>query len=318
MRVLITGCCGFIGSHLVEYLLTFDNMMVFGIDQMTRDEDYERKKTNLKILQTHKSFVFIEDDICRTRAISELKPEYIIHLAGLAGVRKSLSEPEKYVYNNIYGHTYLLKEAIANNVKKFIYASSSSVYGENRSGQPFEETNDIINVQSPYAWSKWSNEKISEIYKNTGTSLEIIGCRFFSVYGPRGRPDMAPFKFFQRVMNGEMIEIYGDGSQKRDFTYVKDVVRSLHKIMISSKKLSSIYNIGYGNPITILELVRIIEKILNKNANIIYKPKNNLDVSITFCNNSKLFRDIQYKPDTCTEKGIQHMISYHLTKIFKE
>jgi UDP-glucuronate 4-epimerase len=307
MKIIITGCCGFIGSHLCDFILKNYQWDVFGIDNIK--EDRERKKINLAILNKYKRFQFEEGDICSSLLIEKCRPDIVVHLAGLAGVRNSNDNPEKYIYNNLIGHTYLLKNSIQYRVKKFIYASSSSVYGSNNK-KPFSENDRIDDVESPYALSKWACEKMSKIYANN-EHTEIIGCRFFSVYGPRGRPDMAPFKFYNLIKNDEVIEIYGDGLQERDFTYIDDVIQCILRIIFSKKKLNPIINIGYGQPITILMLIHVLEDLLGKKSKIKFLPRNTLDVPITHCDTSNLQSQIEYIPQFNIQQGLYNMIQYH-------
>lgn len=309
--MLVTGCCGFIGSHLVEYLCEHTDFMIKGIDNFIDHEHIESKYQNLDILKKLDNFEFIEDNICSTQIIQEWKPDIIVHLAGLAGVRKSIEEPEKYILNNVYGHTYLLQEAVKNRVSKFIYASSSSVYGSREDEHyRFKESDAIHNVESPYALSKWMCEKVSTMLSKN-TEMTIVGCRFFSVYGPRGRPDMAPYKFFSKMMNNQVIEVYGDGYQKRDFTYVGDVVRSIHLLMTHSGKLAPIYNICKGETVSINDLIHVLETITRKKAIKIHKKRNTLDVNFTFGCHKNLEKDIHFVPRVCLEDGIKEMVMYH-------
>lgn len=312
MKILITGCCGFIGSHLTEYLSENTQHDIIGIDDMTLTEINKIQQIlNLKIIKDLDRFTFINDNICSTNIISQMKPDVVVHLAGLAGVRKSLEDPEKYIYNNIGGHTRLLKQSVDNNVKKFIYASSSSVYGDRLEYKPFKETDSISTLKSPYALSKFTCENMSNILQND--NIKIIGCRFFSVYGPRGRSDMAPFKFFKNILNNEVIDIFGDGHQKRDFTYILDVIKSLSHLIESKKeKLAPIYNIGNNTPISIIELLNIIESQLNKKALLNFRTMCDADVQLTYCDNNLFYNDFGFRPETSIHHGISKMIQYHL------
>lgn len=309
MKILITGCCGFIGSHLTEYLSRHYDHEILGIDNMTEDES-NRKEENLAILHQLDRFQFEKADICNTPSIERWRPDIVVHLAGLAGVRNSIACPEKYIYNNVFGHSYLLKESIKYHVKKFIYASSSSVYGSNVK-KPFKEEDPIRDLKSPYALSKWTCEKMSEIYSKNSNSTEIIGCRFFSVYGPRGRPDMAPLKFLQKIKNDQVIEVNGDGFQERDFTYIDDVIQCLSKIIHSGHTFDLILNVGYGQPIKILMLISILEELLQKKARVRFLPGNELDAPITHCDTKKLIYSLDYIPHVNIKMGLQKMIDYY-------
>lgn len=309
MKILVTGCCGFIGSHLCEFLLKDSANEIIGIDILAIDDDHVRKEFNLEILQNFDNFIFVQEDICMSNIVKTHTPQVVIHLAGLAGVRKSLEIPEKYIHTNVFGHTYLLKQCMSHGVQRFIYASSSSVYGNRSSEKAFEETDVIENVESPYALSKHTCEKITDILAKT-TTMDCVGVRFFSVYGPRGRPDMAPFKFCDAILKGVPIEINGNGLQKRDYTYVDDVVQSLVKMINHKKPIQGIYNIGYGSPVSIVQLVEYLEEYLGLKAQIQFKPSSSMDVDITFCNNEKFKKEFEFCPQIDFKEGIYRMVQW--------
>ena len=308
MSILVTGCCGFIGSHLCEAFLKL-NKNVIGIDNISIDDDQVRKEFNLEILQDHSNFTFVHDDICMSNVVEKYKPFIVIHLAGLAGVRKSLEIPEKYIHNNVFGHTYLLKQSIKHNVSKFIYASSSSVYGNRSSQDAFSESDALDKVESPYALSKLTCENITEILAKT-TKMQCVGVRFFSVYGPRGRPDMAPYKFCDAMLKGKPVELNGSGNQKRDYTYIDDVVESLMRMVNHTKQISGIYNIGYGSPVSIKTLIEYLEEFTELKAKISQKPVSSMDVEITFCNNSKFKNEFDFAPQVNFRKGLEKMVQW--------
>ena len=197
MRILVTGCAGFIGSHVSEYLLKRGDI-VLGIDNLNDYYDVSRKMENLEILQKYSNFEFRKEDICETESISQWKPDKICHLASMAGVRYSIQNPKIYVKVNIEGFIHILEEARINNVKQIVYASSSSVYGLNKK-VPFSEEDKIETCNSPYATSKMAMELYAKTYHQL-YNLNLIGLRFFTVYGPRGRPDMAPYKFLKAII----------------------------------------------------------------------------------------------------------------------
>ena len=199
MKILVTGCAGFIGSHTCEYLLNRGDI-VLGIDNLNDYYDVERKKDNLEVLNKYENFEFRKEDIRTTKVIEKWKPEKICHLASMAGVRYSIENPEIYVDVNINGFINILEQARKVGVKQIVYASSSSVYGLNKK-RPFSETDPIETPNSPYACSKMAMELYAKTYHQL-YNLNMIGLRFFTVYGPRGRPDMAPYKFLKAIKEG--------------------------------------------------------------------------------------------------------------------
>ena len=220
-KILVTGCAGFIGSHTCEYLLKRGNQ-VLGIDNLNDYYDVERKMQNLEMLKKYENFTFRKEDICDTNSISEWKPDKICHLASMAGVRYSIEHPKLYIKVNIEGFIHILEESRKNKVQQIVYASSSSVYGLNKK-VPFSEDDPIATPNSPYASSKMAMELFAKTYHQL-YDLNLIGLRFFTVYGPRGRPDMAPYKFLKAIKDGTTFQKYGDGTSSRDYTYVDDIV----------------------------------------------------------------------------------------------
>ena len=253
MKILVTGCCGFIGSHLCEKLLKND-FEVFGIDIMNNYYDINKKKNNLKILIKYKKFYFSKEDICNTKIISEWKPNKIIHLASMAGVRYSIENPKIYIKTNIEGFIHILEEAVKNNIKNIVYASSSSVYGLNEK-IPFNEDDEIKTCNSPYASSKMAMELFAKTYTQL-YDINCIGLRFFTVYGPRGRPDMAPYKFLKAISEGKKFKKFGDGTTSRDYTYVDDIVDGIIKASNCGKK-NEIYNLGNSSPISLNKFIEV-------------------------------------------------------------
>ena len=221
MKILVTGCAGFIGSHVCEFLLKRGDE-VLGIDNMNNYYDVERKLANLNVLKRYELFEFRKEDICDTKSISDWKPDKICHLASMAGVRYSIEHPKLYVKTNIEGFIHILEEARKNDVKQIVYASSSSVYGLNKK-VPFSEDDPIKTCNSPYASSKMATELFAKTYHQL-YDMNLIGLRFFTVYGPRGRPDMAPYKFLKAIKDETTFQKYGDGTSSRDYTYIDDIV----------------------------------------------------------------------------------------------
>ena len=221
MKVLVTGCCGFIGYNVCLRLLKEGNIVI-GIDNFDNYYDVKVKRLKCDSLKSYENFIFEEEDIISTDIIERLKPEKICHLASKAGVRNSILDPKSYVRNNIEGFINLVEQAVKTDVETFVYASSSSVYGLNEK-IPFSESDNIDSCNSPYAASKRSMEIFANTY-NQLYDLPLIGLRFFTVYGPRGRPDMAPYKFLNSISNDITFDKYGDGSSMRDYTYIDDIV----------------------------------------------------------------------------------------------
>ena len=305
MRILVTGCAGFIGSHTCEYLLKRGDT-ILGIDNLNDYYDVERKKENLEVLKKYENFEFRREDIRTTKVIEEWKPEKICHLASMAGVRYSIEHPEVYVDVNINGFINILEQARKVGVKQIAYASSSSVYGLNKK-RPFSESDAIETPNSPYACSKMAMELYAKTYHQL-YNLNMIGLRFFTVYGPRGRPDMAPYKFLKAIKEGTKFYKYGDGSSSRDYTYVSDIVSGVVLALDNKKKLKcEVYNLGNSSPVSLNEFIELCEKVVKKKAN--YEQIGNQlgDVPHTFADISKAKRDLYYEPKIKLENGLSLM-----------
>ena len=267
MNFLISGSAGFIGFHLSEFLLKKKHT-VYGVDDLNSYYDVKLKKSRLDILKKYKNFVFFKrkiEDIKIVKFFKKKKIDIIINLAAQAGVRHSLENPYVYINSNILGQVNMLELAKELKIKKYIYASSSSVYGGNKS-LPFSVKDRVDNPISLYAASKKSTELIAEYYSHL-YKISSIGLRFFTVYGPWGRPDMATFIFTKNILNGKPINIFNYGKMKRDFTYVDDIISGIYgAINFKMKKLHKVYNLGNSKPESLLEFIKIIEKNLNKKA----------------------------------------------------
>ena len=309
MRVLVTGCAGFIGSHVCEFLLERGND-ILGIDNLNNYYSIKQKYANLNILNKYKNFIFYNQDIRTTNCIKLWKPDKIIHLASMAGVRYSIENPKLYVDININGFVHILEESRKNNVKHIIYASSSSVYGLNKK-VPFRETDKIDTCNSPYACSKMAMELYAKTYHQL-YNLSIIGLRLFTVYGPRGRPDMAPYKFINAIMNNNVFLKYGDGSSARDYTYITDIVLGIVSSLDINNIKYGIYNLGNSTHITLNQFINTCEKVVNKKASYI-QIKNQLgDVPFTFADISKAKNDLNYNPNTELEDGLKKTYEWML------
>ena len=302
MKILVTGCAGFIGSYLCNRLLT-DGHDVIGIDNLNDYYDVKIKEYNLSMLLPEERFTFIKEDICSSDCINKHKPDKVCHLAAMAGVRYSLTNPEVYVKNNIMGTINLLNQSVASKVKLFVYASSSSVYGLNTI--PFKENDCLEKMNSHYAVSKKSVEDFCRLY-NQLYNLNVIGLRFFTVYGPSGRPDMAPYKFLKNIMNEKEINVYGDGYSSRDYTYIDDIIDGI-VLSIENKNNDKceIYNLGNNNPVPLNSFIKTCEKVVGKNA-IIKKIENQKgDVPVTLADITKAKQNLGYNPKVKLEDGLR-------------
>ena len=326
-KVLITGAIGFIGYHLTEKLLS-EGYEVIGIDNINSYYDVGLKYAKLPILgieeeslwpnvlyqsSKNKGFRFAKTDITDRFQIEELfrkeKFDTIVNLAAQAGVQYSIQDPHTYIENNITGFINLIDAARTNKVKHFIYASSSSVYG-NRDDVPFKETDNVDHPISLYAASKRTNELIAHTYSHL-YKLKTTGLRFFTVYGPWGRPDMAPFIFVKNIIEGKPIIVFNKGDMERDFTYVDDIVDGVFKVIKGDSIGCNIYNIGNSNPITLTSFIQTIEKIVNKKAEIIYKPMREGDVVRTYSDITKLLFEFGYNPMINLESGLRKFVDWY-------
>jgi UDP-glucuronate 4-epimerase len=310
--LLVTGCAGFIGFHATRYLLD-SRVLVVGIDNLNNYYDPKLKIDRLNILKKYKNFVFYNIDISDEEKMDNVfvrhKIEVVCHLAAQAGVRYSLKEPLQYVKTNIYGFVVLLESMRKSGVKKLVYASSSSVYGENKTKGGFIENEHCNSPVSLYAATKRSNELLAYVYHSL-YSFRCTGIRFFSVYGPWGRPDMAYFNFTKAILENKTISIFNFGKSKRDFTYIDDVIPCLAN---SIKRTLSweIINLGNSKPITTIELIKTLEKGLGKKAKIKFVPQQAGEVSITYANTEVARRIFGYQPKTQISEGLKLFIDWY-------
>ena len=303
-KILVTGCAGFIGSHTCEFLLKRGDI-ILGLDILNDYYDVSLKEKNLEVLKKYSNFSFIKDDIKTTNVISEFKPDKVIHLASMAGVRYSLENPLLYETTNIGGFINILEECRKNNVKHIVYASSSSVYGLNTK-VPFSEDDPIEKCNSPYACSKLCMEYYAKTY-NQLYNLSNIGLRFFTVYGPRGRPDMAPYLFLNAIKNNIKFKKFGDGSSSRDYTYVDDIVSGIIGATDNKNNIKcKIYNLGNSSPVSLNEFIETCEKVTNKKAIFEQCSEQLGDVQHTYADISKAKNDLNYDPKTSLEEGLQN------------
>jgi len=308
LKVLVTGCAGFIGSHVSEYLLKRGNK-VLGIDNINDYYDTKIKQKNIEILQKYTNFEFRKEDICETNSISQWKPHKVCHLASMAGVRYSIQNPKLYNKINVEGFIHILEECRINNVKQLVYASSSSVYGLNKK-LPFNEMDIINTCNSPYACSKITMEYYAKTYYQL-YKIKNIGLRFFTVYGPRGRPDMAPFKLMNSILTKKSFQKYGSGDSSRDYTYIDDIVQGVVSSVDNKKDIKcEIYNLGNSQPISLNNFINLCEKITGQKA-LINQIENQLgDVPHTFADINKAKKDLNYFPKVKLEEGLKNLYEY--------
>ena len=326
MNVLVTGTAGFIGFYLVQKLLDAGHT-VYGIDSINHYYDVALKHDRLHacgidhpvpgkeiVSSLNTNYTFCQLDLCDAEAIHKLFTTHtfdcVVNLAAQAGVRYSLKHPESYVQSNVMGFINLLESCKKTNCKKFIYASSSSVYGNNQS-VPFKETDTVDHPISIYAATKKSDELMANAYAHL-YGIQTIGLRFFTVYGPFGRPDMAPRLFANAIQHDEVIRIFNNGNLSRDFTYIEDIVTGIEKIVSTPGILredvpgtpATIYNIGHGTPIQLMDFVHLLEKNLGKEARKEFVGMQPGDVYQTWADTTRLQEDYGYTPQISLETGI--------------
>ena len=329
MKIIVTGSSGFIGFHVSKKLLGSGNK-VHGIDSMNNYYDVNLKKARLAILTKYKNFSFskakIENSKDLDKAFKKFKPAVVIHLAAQAGVRYSIEKPRVYLDSNIIGTYNIIEIAKRLNVKHLIMASSSSVYGANKR-IPFKEVDKTETQMSVYAATKKSNESMAHAYSNIWR-IPITMVRFFTVYGPWGRPDMALFKFTRGILNNKKIDVYNNGKMYRDFTYIDDIVNGINLLISkvpSTKQLGKykndslspiapfrILNIGNTKKVLLLDFIKEIEKVLGKKAKKNYMPLQKGDVKQTLSNTNLLKKITNYNPKTNFKTGIKNFLDWYL------
>ncbi|MEO6329326.1 MAG: GDP-mannose 4,6-dehydratase [Ginsengibacter sp.] len=309
--VLITGCAGFIGSTLAEVLLS-KGFRVIGVDNFDHFYSKQIKKNNLQNLTGNSLFRFYEINICDGLADISESIDIVIHLAAKAGVRPSIADPSGYIENNITGTQQVLEFMNLNRIKKLVFASSSSVYGNNKN-IPFRESDDVDNPISPYAFTKKACELLTYTYHHL-YKIDVINLRLFTVYGPRQRPDLAIHKFVKSILNDKPIEIYGEGNTARDYTFVLDIVQGFYNsinFMLENRNVYLTLNLGNNNPVMLIDLVNIIYKKLNKKPMLIHKPMQAGDVDITYADITQARNLINYQPKIAIENGIESFINWY-------
>lgn len=333
--ILVTGSCGFIGSNLANRLLKeYENIKIIGLDNMNDYYDVSLKEARNKILMGFDNYTFIKGNLADKELINNLfstyKPDIVVNLAAQAGVRYSIDHPDTYIESNIIGFYNILEACRNNPVEHLVYASSSSVYGGNTK-VPFSTEDKVDNPVSLYAATKKSNELLAHAYSKL-YDIPSTGLRFFTVYGPAGRPDMAYFGFTNKLINDEMIKIFNYGNCKRDFTYIDDIVEGIVRVMQKAplKKLGEdglpiapykVYNIGNGHPESLLDFVTILQEELVR-AGVLDKdfdfeshkelvPMQKGDVAITYADTTELERDFGYKPSTSLRLGLRKFAEWY-------
>lgn len=314
-KIAITGGAGFVGSHTIAKCLKL-GLKVICIDNFNDYYNVQSKESNIKAFLSHKNFKLYRTDIVNYNDLEMVfqieKPNRICHLAARAGVRPSIYAPLLYEEVNIKGTLNLLNLARKYEIENFVFASSSSVYGNNQK-IPFSETDNVDYPISPYAATKRACELLAYTYHHL-YNLNCTGLRFFTVYGPSGRPDMAPYIFVDSIYNCKEIKRFGDGSSKRDYTYIDDIVEGIVSAL-EKKYPYEIINLGNNNPIELNYFISLIEKILSKKAIIKEYPKQPGDVDITFADISKAEKLLEYRPKTSIEDGMMKFINWYKDNI---
>ena len=311
MKILITGCAGFIGMHLSKKLL--EQNEIIGIDNINSYYDTQLKKNRLKLLKKNKKFSFFKVDITDFKKLSiifkKTKPSIVIHLASEVGVRNSSKRPRSYLNTNIMGFFNILESCKNKKINKIFYASSSSVYGEKKN-KKFSEELDTSNPLSIYAASKKGTEVLAAAYRHL-YKIPIIGLRFFTVYGPYGRPDMAIFNFTESILKKKTISVYGKGKLERDFTYIDDAIFHINNLVKKNFFKHEIFNIGNTKPIKIIKLISLLEKAIGLKAKINFLRAPDTEVNKTSADISKLERISVLKRKTSIKKGISKFVYWY-------
>lgn len=319
-KVMITGAAGFIGFHLAKYLLALGTTVI-GFDNLNSYYDVTLKKSRLAILKQYPSFTFVKGDLADAEIVhalfEEVNPDIVVNLAAQAGVRYSIDHPRSYIDSNIIGFFNILESCRSHNIMHLLFASSSSVYG-NQQKTPFSTTDNVDHPISLYAATKKSDELMAYTYSHL-YGIPATGLRFFTVYGPYGRPDMAYFKFANKIRKGETIQIYNHGDMYRDFTYVDDIVTGIVHMLCNPPKKNElgdrykIYNIGNHKPEQLMHFIEILEKALGHTAKKEYLPMQPGDVYQTYADVSELQQDFDFKPDTTIEEGLGKFADWYRT-----
>ena len=315
MRVLVTGGAGFIGSSLVEKLVKEGHNIII-IDNMNDYYDPSIKENNIKgFVKTKVKFIKgdIRDQELINKIFKDNSIDLVVHLAAMAGVRYSIENPNLYYDVNVMGTLNLLEACRLNSVKKFVFASSSSVYGNNKS-IPFKESDSVDHPISPYAASKKAGELMCHTYHHLH-GMDIVALRFFTVYGPKQRPDLAIHKFTDLIYNNQPIPFFGDGTTQRDYTYIDDIIDGVTKSLhwcYNGQGVFEIFNIGESKTISLKDMVETISRVMNKNIKYNYLPMQEGDVERTYSDVSKARKLLGYNPSTEFSQGIKLFYEWYL------
>ena len=324
--LLLTGSAGFIGSHLCIKLLN-KGFNIVGVDNHNNYYDPTLKEKRISKFLDNQKYVHYKADLCDEKKLKEIfnihKPNIVINLAAQAGVRYSIENPKEYINSNIVGFLNLIESCRDHEIKHFLYASTSSVYGDNKN-MPFVENDNTDYPLSLYAATKKSNELIAHSYSSL-YGIPTTGLRFFTVYGPWGRPDMALFKFTDKMIKGHPIDVFNNGNHTRDFTYIDDIIESISRLVNLPPSLNNknqeqssispfwtVFNIGNNNPIKIMNYIHALENSLSIKAKINYLPLQKGDVPDTFADTSKLKNKINFSPSTSVEEGVNKFVQWYL------
>lgn len=318
-KYFITGSAGFIGFYLAQSLLK-QGAEVIGLDNLNDYYEVSLKEERLALLKEHKNFTFIKGDLADKENLlavfREERPQIVVNLAAQAGVRYSIDNPDAYIQSNIVGFFNILEGCRVFPVEHLVYASSSSVYGGNEK-VPFSVEDQVDHPESLYAATKKSNELMAYAYSRL-YQIPLTGLRFFTVYGPMGRPDMAYFKFAKKIMADEPIQIYNNGDMLRDYTYIDDIIAGVLAVLCNPPDRDEkgafykLYNIGNHHPVKLMDFIRVLEECLGKEAKKEFQPMQKGDVYQTYADVSGLMEDFGFKPDTSVEEGLARFCSWFL------
>lgn len=329
MKLLITGAAGFVGFHLSKALLE-KNIEIVGLDNLNDYYDPQLKEDRLSILNDYEGFNFYKIDLKDKKPVDELfefeRPTHVIHLAAQAGVRYSIENPYAYVDSNLTGFMNILEACRHFPVEHLMYASSSSVYGGNKIA-PFSTNHNVDHPVSLYAATKKSNELMAHTYSHL-YGIPTTGLRFFTVYGPYGRPDMAYFSFTKDILSGKSIKVFNHGEMERDFTYIDDIVSGIEKLIEKAPEAKpdwdeshgdisesfapyKIYNIGNNSPVKLMRFIKALESAIGMEAKKEYLEMQPGDVKRTYADMTDLEEDIKFKPDTSIEEGLEKFVSWY-------
>ena len=310
-KILVTGCSGFIGMHLCQNLLE-DGYNIYGIDNMNDYYDTNLKESRLKELVNYSNFSFLKADICDQSAINKIfelfKPSKVVNLAAQVGVRYSIENPSEYIHSNISGFMNVLEACIDFNVQGLIYASSSSVYGGNKK-VPFSVEDSVDKPVSIYAATKKCNELLAHSF-NSLYGLKSTGLRFFTVYGPWGRPDMGVYLFMEKILNDLEINVFNHGQMKRDFTFIGDIIKGI-RASIEKNYSYEIFNLGNNKSVDLMEMIEVIELKLGKKAKINFMDMQPGDVKVTYADIEHSKKMLGYIPNTGISDGISQFIDWY-------